>query len=313
MLSITVVIPTFNRAGLLQRAIASVLAQTYSDFNVVVVDDCSTDDTEIAVTRFCDARLRYVRRAQRGSAAATRNTGIRAADGDLICFLDDDDEYLPGFLERMASAFAACGSNVGFGWCGVQLVRRDGSNGVQISESHWQPKASGREQTYVAILGARQVGTNCGFTIRRDVVQRVGYFDEALLRCEDNDYLIRLAREFDFVAVPEVLVRVHLHAGPRMTKFDAQMAEAQERVFAKHYAEIRRYPGLLARYHYKLGWVHYHAGDSRRGRSHLRSALARHPLDLKAWAALALFTAFGSRAVAAHVALSQARKELRRG
>src|SRR5215218_7102231 len=93
--AVSVVIPTYNRAPLLGRSIRSVLAQCYEDFEVIVVDDGSTDDTAEVVAGFRDARVSYVRLARNTGAGAARNVGIRLARGGFLAFQDSDDEWMP--------------------------------------------------------------------------------------------------------------------------------------------------------------------------------------------------------------------------
>ena len=92
--TVSVIIPTYNRAHLVGRAIRSVLNQTYQDFEIIVVDDCSTDNTEEIVKGFNDHRIRYMRHDRNRGGSAARNTGIKASQGKYIAFLDSDDERL---------------------------------------------------------------------------------------------------------------------------------------------------------------------------------------------------------------------------
>ena len=110
--AVTVVLPTYDREPLLWRSIRSVLDQTYEDFELIIVDDGSTDATAESVARFGDRRLRCIRLAENRGAAAARNVGIRAATGRFIAFQDSDDEWLPSKLERHMRAFETCGPEV---------------------------------------------------------------------------------------------------------------------------------------------------------------------------------------------------------
>ena len=103
---VSVVIPTYNRAELLKRAIESVLGQTYQDFELIVVDDASMDNTEEMMKDFSDERIRYIRLKQNsGTSAVPRNTGIKSAKGEYIACHDDDSEWLPQKLEKQVKAF----------------------------------------------------------------------------------------------------------------------------------------------------------------------------------------------------------------
>ena len=99
MLKVSVIIPTYNRADMLGDALDSVLKQTYTNWEVIVVDDGSTDDTQSVMTRYTDPRIHYVYQANKGLPGA-RNTGIRHAQGEYLALLDSDDVFLPHRLER---------------------------------------------------------------------------------------------------------------------------------------------------------------------------------------------------------------------
>ena len=102
---VTVIIPTFNRAAIVGRAIRSVLAQTCPDWELIVVDDCSTDATEQAVRDFSDNRIKYLRHDRNRRLSAARNTALRCGRGEYVAFLDDDDEWLPEKLEKELEVF----------------------------------------------------------------------------------------------------------------------------------------------------------------------------------------------------------------
>src|SRR5512137_58568 len=98
--TVSIVIVTYNRATLLGCSISSVLGQTYGDFELIIVDDASTDNTAEVVSSFSDERVKYIRRERNGGVHAARNTGVRAAIGRFVGFNDDDDEWLPDKLQR---------------------------------------------------------------------------------------------------------------------------------------------------------------------------------------------------------------------
>jgi glycosyltransferase involved in cell wall biosynthesis len=110
---ISVVLPTYNRASMLAVAVQSVLAQTFADLELIVVDDGSTDETPGVLEAIADPRLVRLRSDQQRGAAVSRNAGIGAARGEFLAFQDSDDEWLPGKLERQLSVFADHGSGLG--------------------------------------------------------------------------------------------------------------------------------------------------------------------------------------------------------
>ena len=101
----SVIIPTYNRAHLVGRAIQSVIDQTFIGWELLLIDDGSTDDTEKVVKRFCDHRIRYLRHEVNKGAGAARNTGIRESSGEYIALLDSDDEWLPEKLDKQLNVF----------------------------------------------------------------------------------------------------------------------------------------------------------------------------------------------------------------
>jgi len=203
--AVSIVLPTWQRGALVGRAIRSVLAQTFADFELLVVDDGSTDTTAAEVARCADPRVRYLRRAANGGAAAARNVGIGASVAAFLAFQDSDDEWLPDKLERHMRAFATCGPEVGIVYSDMQRVRRDGS-----AEYHRSPTiASG-----LLIDPATRFYQVCGLGIQSTVIRRaclhaVGAFNEDFPALEDLELFIRLSRRYRFHHLAAPLVLYH--------------------------------------------------------------------------------------------------------
>ena len=302
--SFSIVIPTYNRARLLPRALDSVLAQTFDDFELLVVDDASTDDTAAVAASYEDPRISYLRLEENGGVANARNAGIASARGTFVCFLDDDDEYLPRFLERTWEVLGGATESVGLSWCGVVWATASGEprDGGEI----WQPEFGSREEAYLGFLAGRRIGTNCGLTLRRSSLEGMELFDPETDSAEDTDFLIRLVRRVDFAVVPHVLVKLHLQEAS--LRSDAgKRARAYRRILAKHRPALEAHPRLAAALHYKAGWLHLHAGRSAEGRRLLLSSLRRRPFQPKAWAML-LLSALGHLAPRLHTRVSALRK-----
>jgi glycosyltransferase involved in cell wall biosynthesis len=306
-IDVSVVIPVYNRERLIARALRSVLAQTFRSFEVVVADDASTDDTEAVVLGFGDERIRYVRRATNGGNAAARNLGVAHARGRYVSFLDSDDEYRPDFLSRTVAALDASGPEVGFCWTGVTRVFDAGPSAGRSEDRVWNPTQP--ENAYLFLLRSSRVGTDHGLSVKAACFRDVGSFDERLRTAVDTDFLLRLAREYRFTVVPEPLVILHDHDEARVRRDTRAKAEAYDLIIPKHEAALSRHRELWARFHYKAGWLHYHAGNKRQAREALRRVLRRSPLHAKSWAALCLFEVlgrFGSR-VHGHVSAARSR------
>ncbi len=300
----SVVIPTYNRAALVVRAIRSVLQQSLRDHEVIVVDDCSPDRTKQAVAKLHDPRVRYYRRPQNGGAGAALNSGFELARGRLIAILGDDDEYLPGFLQATLEADRSAPAAVGLFWTGTEVVRDDPEGSSVVSRGFWSPSFRDRDHAYRSFIARRCIGTNCGVTLRRSVLEKVGSFDERMRKAEDTDFLIRVVREFDFRVIPEPLVRVHLHAGPRLTTYDSAMAEAYELIAEKNRETLDRHPRIGALTDYKIAWIYYRSGHKSRARRFLLRSLRQNPAALKTWGIGLLYECLGKRGWSVHRSLS---------
>jgi glycosyltransferase involved in cell wall biosynthesis len=288
----SVLVPTRNRVDMLERAISSVMAQTFQDFELIVVDDGSGDDTQRYLNQLDDARIRVLRHEAAKGAAAARNAGIKIASGKYISFLDDDDECLPPFLERALGVLESAPPEVGFCWSGIMNVRDNVSGETEISAAIWDPETHEREDRERTFLLRRRIGI-CGLTVRRSCFEHIGLFDEALRAAEDTDFLIRLSRKYDYTVVREVLVKVHLHERGNLTVYGPGMAAAYARILEKNMEVLRGDQNAYRDMHYKAGWLHYHAGDRATGRSYLLKALKRSPYHIKTWAMLVLLECTG--------------------
>jgi len=195
---VSVVLPTWNRKRLLGEAIASVLAQTYQDYEVLVVDDGSTDGTAAWVQEsVTDARVRYLGQENRGVSAA-RNAGIRAARGELIAFQDSDDLWLPSKLARQVPLFDR--PEVGFVFCGS--ARQDGAGGFREVR---HPGAEYRGHAVGAMIRRNMMPTP-SVMIRKRIALETGPMYEDLVFGEDWNYWLRIAARCEVDFAPEVLV-----------------------------------------------------------------------------------------------------------
>jgi glycosyltransferase involved in cell wall biosynthesis len=221
--TVSVIIPAWNRAREVCRAIDSALAQTLPPLEVIVVDDGSTDETPEVLARYGD-RIRVVRQDNQGVAAA-RNAGIAAARGDLLAFLDSDDAWLPRKLELQAARIET-DPGLGLVHCGVEFegttIHLDGMEGSVASE------ILRLDRTVILAHGS-------GVMVPRRVAEEVGGFDARMRVSEDWDFCYRVATRYrvGFVAEPLVLVARHatgLHND--IARMEQGMLLALEKAFA---------------------------------------------------------------------------------
>jgi glycosyltransferase involved in cell wall biosynthesis len=207
--TISTIIPTFNRRVLAMRAIDSVLAQTVPLDEIIVVDDGSTDDTCAAIRARYGSRVRLLRQANAGAAAA-RNRGIREARGAWIAFLDSDDAWLPTKIDRQQQALAALGPDLGF--CFTDCVY-DGNperrssifREVGLAEA---PRYARLAEPAACIFASNEPFYTPSVLVQRQLLTSIGGFDEGLTIGEDTDVFFRLSFRTSFCFVAEPLVQI---------------------------------------------------------------------------------------------------------
>ena len=196
MPAVSVIIPTYNRAVLVQQAVESVLKQTFRDYELIVVDDGSTDGTDRALERF-GGRLRYVYQTNRGPSAA-RNRGVHEAQGAFIAFLDSDDLWVPQKLARQLTALRDRADRL-VCYTDEIWIRR----GVRVNPRKKHHKHSGwifAHSLRLCLVSPSSV------LMRREFFDEVGFFDESLPVCEDYDLWLRASSRMPFLFVREPLI-----------------------------------------------------------------------------------------------------------
>ena len=201
MARVSVILPVFNGAATIVNALGSVFAQSFTDFEIVVVDDGSTDDTASLLAEYRD-RIRVVSQSNRGLSAA-RNAGFRASNGEYLAFIDDDDEWMP---EKLARCVALLDQDPSCALAYTGAVRVD-LTGTPMPTQTIQN--DGVDSPSMAQMLARPWNVvPCQFVVRREVFERCGGFDERFIStCEDLYFLLRAREHGYFRAVPESLVR----------------------------------------------------------------------------------------------------------
>lgn len=276
---VSVVLPTYNRADVLGRAVHSVLGQTREALELIVVDDASADGTLSLLASVADPRLRVVRLPSRVGPGAARNAGIAAARGDLFAFQDSDDEWLPDKLARQVALLAASDSEVG--WIGGSyVVAHPGGHELVMSDN----LVHGRPYDEDLVDGRPFVTPT--WLVRRDALAAAGPFREDLENLEDWDLIFRLAAVCRFRAVgPVVLVKHGSHDS--LFGDTSRLVGAYEKVLDDHRARFAAHPAAHARHYVELGRIHAARGDRAAARRMLRKAMALGPRRPDAYALLA--------------------------
>jgi len=276
---ISVIIPTYNRASLLARALNSVLNQTYRSIEVIVVDDGSQDGTEESVKRINDKRIRYIKHEKNRGVSAARNTGIDKAKSNYIAFLDSDDEWLPDKLGKQIQVFKDLDSSYGVVYSDHKdLAER---SGVSMTAS----KINRDGNIFYNLLRLLMFVSPTCCIVRRECFDMVGVFDEDIninVR-EDTDMFLRIAKLYKFKYVDECLAIVH-HDAPFSLASDIEVViSSLVALFDKYRADIISDKSALTNFNLAIGHNMCKAGKFAEGRKYLWRSIRADPLDVRAY------------------------------
>ncbi len=302
MPKVSVIIPTYNRAHFIAEAIQSVLDQTFTDFEIIVVDDGSTDNTKNVVDGFKDPRIKYIYQENRGVANA-RNTSIKASSGEHIAFLDSDDMWLPENLELKVKLLDACpdaalvssdyyifDSDTG------ATLRRFWDNRpyrylLELAEGTRQPVAFATLLTPTVAL------------VRRHVFDEVGYFDESLQGSDDWDMWLRILPHFPIKMINLPLARYRQHNAQLTTtnptrRYLAEVAMLNKAIrdYSLSKEDMKFIRKKLAGTHSGYGWYMIARGGITLGREKLLASIKVNPWRIRPYVYFAL-SILGSRGV----------------
>jgi len=238
---VSILLPTFNRARLIGRSIRSVLAQTDPRFELLVIDDGSTDETETVVGGFGDPRIRYLRTESNGGAPAARNFGIRQAKTDLIAFQDSDDEWMPDKLQKQLDAMDETGGEVGVVYSDMLRILADGETvyhcSPDIRRGVWVDPEIDFYQTYC--LGIQTT------LARKDLLLEAGGLDERLGFYDDLELYLRVAQLCEFRRIREPLVRYY-DTGGLVSSWRQELAD-RKTILGRHDDLLREREGRFRR------------------------------------------------------------------
>jgi glycosyltransferase involved in cell wall biosynthesis len=279
---VTIVIPTYNRSLLLKRAVQSVLNQTYSNLEVLIVDDKSTDKTEEVARELekKDDRVRYIRQAKNQGAPAARNRGIKEAKGKYIGLLDDDDEYLKDKIELQVEKFKN-NPRLGLVYGGFRVIREAGEK-KPVDKQAKQKGDVSRKLLNRCFIGSPTV------LVKREAFEKVGGFDENLQSCQDWDMWYRISKEYPFDYIDRVVAKYYLHDSEQITTNWAKKVQGVTRIFDKQKKDLEKYPKIYLRRLKNL--VKFSAADGRRGKAiiYQLGVIRREPTKKINWKILLL-------------------------
>lgn len=243
--SVSVVLPTHNRRATLGAAIESVLTQSWSDLELIVVDDASTDGSDRLVRSMDDVRLQLHRLPRRSGAPIARNVGISMARGRYVGFQDSDDVWRPDKLRAQVAALDSAEDDVAVVY--GAMIRHRSRGAVRIPG----PSRPGRSGDPSAQLSIENFIGLPAALVRTDAVRSTGGFDPDLPRFQDWDLWLRMAETFCFQFLDEVVVDSH-ETSVSISRDEGAYFRAMEVILSRHDAMFRRCPEALLHHHLRL-------------------------------------------------------------
>lgn len=247
---VSVIIPAYNRANTITRAINSVLNQTYRNFEIIIVDDGSLDNTKQFVESIKDKRIVYIRHSCNKGGSASRNTGIKIANGQYVAFLDSDDEWLSEKIEKQLELFHKLGNSFGVIYTGFYIISK---NKYIFNRNEIIKKFIPEKKIYVLndMLSKNCIGTLSTVMVRGNYLNMSGGFDESLKSCQDWDLYIKLFKLCKFDSVSECLVKYYETNDPfRISNKRQAIVSGHERIYNKYNDEINNLPVALKASHF---------------------------------------------------------------
>ena len=231
---VTAVITTYKREPeIVEQALKSILAQTYRNLEIIVVDDSPADyPLREAVAAMLDGYsqegVRYIPHEKNMGACAARNTGLKAANGTYIGYLDDDDEWAPEKIEKMLAVYRTGGEELGLVYCHRMVI--DTAKGKKLLRK----VPVHRGNVLQVLLRGNFIGGTSVPLMRKSALEAIGGFDEALPAVQDYDVWVRIAENFTIDCVEEPLIVYYKHPGEQITSNPSKRIAGMERVIQKY-------------------------------------------------------------------------------
>jgi glycosyltransferase involved in cell wall biosynthesis len=283
---ISVILPTFNRAYLIEKSIESVLKQTFTNFELLIIDDGSTDDTETVVQNINDPRIKYIKCIENKGASRARNIGIKNAQGEYIAFQDSDDEWYPNKLEMHMEAFKTASPDVGVVYTGLYQLTNDRK--VYYPKDH--SLAEGDMLSEILNKGGIWTVSLC---IKKECFDVIGAFDETLKCFEDWELGIRLAKEFKFIYIDKASYDTYLTEGSLGSDRSA-WHQSLEIILEKHKDDYEKNKKGLSTHCYNIGVWYCEHSDFDKGKKYLLKSIQAYPYHFKYYAKF-IMSIFGER------------------
>lgn len=278
---ISIIIPTYNRINSLERSIRSVQVQTHDDWELVIIDDGSTDDTEVKIQPFLeDPRIQYYYQSNQGVGAA-RNLGIKKAQGEYILFLDSDDSLENNVIESLEL----------FGYTNFDLINWDTYKINEEGRKKVTPQNLGPLYNYNKLTFL--AGSIC---YKKILLNRVGGYDPNLKFGENYELGLRICQNpnLSILYIPQAFANYFQFNEKRTSNSLTNRLEANLYEFKKHQKIYDNYKEEKSNVLYRIGYLYQHTNNKKLAKEFYRDAIKNHLLNIKAWLRLVQIEIFGS-------------------
>ncbi|MCK5306495.1 MAG: glycosyltransferase [Candidatus Omnitrophica bacterium] len=240
---VSIIIPTYNRARIIKRAVKSVLEQTYTNFELIIIDDGSTDNTAEIINSYKDERVIYIKNNKNSGQTIARNIGLKKAKGEYIAFLDSDDEWHIDYLEKQVAVLNELSDEYGLVYCKCKRLVNNKASFI--------PSRIIKEEDIKVEWLKENFTTLQAVLLKRQYLKECGYLDERMTAIEDWDFFIRLSNICKFKYNDEILVTMHASADGANDNITNRIM-AREYILEKNKDVLKIYPEVLANHFYIL-------------------------------------------------------------
>jgi glycosyltransferase involved in cell wall biosynthesis len=277
---VSIVLPTFNRGYLIGETIQSVIDQSYTHWELIVIDDGSTDETRERVQAFNESRILYHFIEHTGQLGKVRNEGLHRATGNFVAFLDSDDLWLPHKIESQLSLLTAYPEASFVFSNGDQFG--DGATPTPLLENFFVGK------TFLPFLfGGRFIFYVPSLLFRKEVMNRIPLLDESLKSASDILFFLRMAYDYCGIYTNESLIQIRKHSANHSNEMEMvaflEYLSVLKKLFEENKLTNTQYSSLTARSYYRQGLHHLNQGKTKEARNEFIQSLKSRPAHLKSW------------------------------
>lgn len=269
---------------MLPKAIESILSQTFTDLELIIVNDGSTDNTEKVIKSFMDPRIKYLKNNCNKGFSYSANSGLKGANGNFILITGDDLVWLPHRLEKTLEIFKKCSQNIGVVYCTSWISIKNKL--VKSTDFFGSKPKEGFIHKYILETGIVSFGSAM---TRKECFEKCGDLDENLFRFLDKDLFTRISKVYEFKHLNEPqYINYSYESKEGISRNTNTLALALQKFLQKHYDDISQDKRIFAIYLNAIGYSFSRQGNTKEGRKYILMAIKNNPLNVQTWSIFAL-------------------------